>query len=89
MSSLQNNYDQVANGGVPTGVIVSAKEYTITSDAKMMASVVLNGGTATMEIDNGGGFITIEPMISGVNNYDLKPCKFKITLLGGATASTS
>lgn len=89
MSSLQQSIAQVSNRGIPSGPIVSGEEHTVTGSTTMMLTVTLGAGSGTIEFDNGGGFTTPEPLVDRASLYDLKQCKFKIILAGGATASAS
>ena len=88
MSSLQNNYAQVTNMGVPNGSFVSDEEHTITGETTMMVSVNLGTGSATIQVDNGSGFVS-EDLVAGNTEYRLKPCKLKVVLVGDAVASSS
>lgn len=89
MSSLKSSKAQVSNQGIPSGPLVSGEEHTVTGDTTMMLTVILGAGSGTIEFDNGGGFTVPEALVDGASLYDLKQCKFKVILAGGATASTS
>lgn len=88
MSALTNSYNKITNQGVPIGLIVHNEEHQILGRAKFTTTTVLGGGTATIEVDNGNGFIA-ETMLDGINNYDLQNCTFRILLTAGATVATS
>lgn len=89
MSSLQSIYSKMTNHGIPKGPIVSDQEYQIFGVVVMQATVTLNGGGATISIDNGDGFTTPQDMVEGPSIYDLSNCIFKITLTGSATVGVS
>lgn len=88
MSSLQNSIPQITNSGIPQGLLVSDDEYPVTGNTEMMLTVVFNGGSGTIQIDNGNGFVS-EALVEGISMYDLKQCKMKVNLIGGCTAAAS
>ncbi len=73
----------------PSGDIVSGQAYSIYGYKNVQAVVTLDGGTATIAIDNGIGYSTAEDMVEGASLYNLKDCLFKIVLTGSAAVGVS
>lgn len=74
---------------VASGAIVSDKEYNLRGTRELQAVTTLNGGTATISVNNGTGYSAPEDMPEGASVYDLINCSFKIALTGGATVGVS
>jgi hypothetical protein len=55
----------------------------------VMLTIALNGGTASLDIDNGIGFTSIPLETDGVQNIFVRPCAYQITTTGGALVGIS